>query len=104
MSYCAVRTVTSGVQRAVTFEFAQSKSMRATAVLGEGVAEDRSGRSASSALQYSVVSIVCAGPAEIDGNFVGHALQVVATRRGPRLGVFGIAGRRRRSAMTRMTT
>src|ERR1700736_668116 len=62
MSNWAVRTVTSGVQRSVALSSRQSYSIRATASLANPSPKIGRSQSASSALQYRVVSIVCAGP------------------------------------------
>src|SRR6516165_5736040 len=57
-----VRTATDGARRASMVVVSQSYSMRATAALAKWSARIEWGASASSALAYSVASMVCCGP------------------------------------------
>src|SRR6516225_5398337 len=62
LSKCALRTATDGARRASMVVVSQSYSMRATAALAKWSARIEWGASASSALAYSVASMVCCGP------------------------------------------
>src|SRR6516225_1707474 len=57
-----VRTATDGARRALIVVVSQSYSMRATAAFAYWSAKIEWGASASSALAYSVASMVCGGP------------------------------------------